>query len=60
MYIIKGGWGSTDALKYLAEFFNTFCSTFYFLTAHKVFLSENICAILWIDVRRIPLYFQYT
>lgn len=40
--------------------FNTFfSSTFYFLTAHKTFLSENICAILWIYVRRIPLYFQY-
>lgn len=51
---------STDALKYLAEFLNTFCSTFSFLTAHKIFLSENICVILWIDVRRIPLYFQYT
>lgn len=37
-----------------------FCSTFYFLTAHKTFLSENICAMLWIYVRRIPLYFQYT
>lgn len=41
--------------------FNTFfSSTFYFLTVRKTFLSENICAILWIYVRRIPLYFQYT
>lgn len=51
---------STDALKYLPEFFNTSCFTFYFLTAQKIFLSENICAIFWIDVRRILPYFQYT